>query len=205
MRFCSSTLRAVVTVIFATLYLAGHSGAQTAADCASMPEVTRVLTDCSIDDGASDLNLESAFGLDDGTENQLELFSSQVCEAASSCEPQSYDSKIPSIDITIQFELNSDAIRGSEYRNIINLSEALSHPALASKRYLVVGHTDSSGRYSYNMWLSQRRALAVVRALGEQGLPIWRLEPVGMGPNQLLYGLPANHPDHRRVTIYAID
>lgn len=47
----------------------------------------------------------------------------------------------------------------------------------------VVGHTDNQGDYGYNRALSERRALAVVAALGADAtIAADRLLPVGVGP-----------------------
>jgi len=46
----------------------------------------------------------------------------------------------------------------------------------------VVGHTDSTGNYKYNLQLSERRAKAVVDALEKDGVAATRLAPVGLGP-----------------------
>jgi OmpA-OmpF porin, OOP family len=47
----------------------------------------------------------------------------------------------------------------------------------------VVGHTDNVGGYDYNMGLSQRRAVAVVKELTtKHGIAATRLKPAGTGP-----------------------
>ncbi|MGY6276486.1 OmpA family protein [Methylomonas sp. MgM2] len=46
----------------------------------------------------------------------------------------------------------------------------------------VVGHTDSTGDYKYNIQLSERRAKAMVNALTREGISANRLAAVGVGP-----------------------
>jgi len=46
----------------------------------------------------------------------------------------------------------------------------------------VVGHTDSTGDYNYNIQLSERRAKAFVDALVKDGVAANRLTGVGVGP-----------------------
>lgn len=51
------------------------------------------------------------------------------------------------------------------------------------KNFYVVGHTDSTGTYSYNSTLSGRRAAVVRKALvDDYGITANRLEPHGVGP-----------------------
>ncbi len=52
----------------------------------------------------------------------------------------------------------------------------------ASGRFFVVGHTDGSGSYEYNLNLSERRAAAVIEALLAVGVGEDRLRAVGIGP-----------------------
>lgn len=50
------------------------------------------------------------------------------------------------------------------------------------RRFFVVGHTDGTGSYSYNVELSSQRAGAVVEALVEAGIPSSQLKHLGIGP-----------------------
>lgn len=64
--------------------------------------------------------------------------------------------------------------------------EALAEMAKAIKedggRYLIVGHTDNQGDFSYNQTLSQKRAEAVTAALARQhGIPAASIRAVGVG------------------------
>ncbi|MEM9234187.1 MAG: OmpA family protein [Pseudomonadota bacterium] len=55
--------------------------------------------------------------------------------------------------------------------------------AMADKSFYVVGHTDSTGTFAYNMKLSADRAAAVREALVEQyGISPDRLQSAGVGP-----------------------
>lgn len=50
-------------------------------------------------------------------------------------------------------------------------------------KLFVVGHTDMTGDYDYNLDLSRRRAASVVAALtGDKGVPATALSPAGVGP-----------------------
>jgi len=51
-----------------------------------------------------------------------------------------------------------------------------------SLKVAVVGHTDNTGDFKYNLQLSQRRANAMVEALVKDGIAADRLTGVGVGP-----------------------
>lgn len=50
----------------------------------------------------------------------------------------------------------------------------------------VVGHTDNTGDYNYNVQLSERRAKAFANALIKDGVSANRLTAVGVGPQSLV-------------------
>jgi OmpA-OmpF porin, OOP family len=60
------------------------------------------------------------------------------------------------------------------------IAEAMQqNPALT---VAVVGHTDSTGDFRYNLALSERRAQSMVDAIVANGVALERLAPVGVGP-----------------------
>jgi outer membrane protein OmpA-like peptidoglycan-associated protein len=71
-------------------------------------------------------------------------------------------------------------------------------PALQNLRFLIAGHTDSSGSDACNMALSQRRADAVVTYLVDKGVAPGRLVAKGFGESDPLDGRP-DDPANRRV------
>lgn len=81
----------------------------------------------------------------------------------------------------ILFDHDSAAIRPESEKAIAEIARyLLANPDV---KLYVVGHTDNTGTYEYNLALSQRRAEAVVRALtGKHGIAAVRLKPVGVGP-----------------------
>lgn len=52
----------------------------------------------------------------------------------------------------------------------------------SSGNFFVVGHTDNSGAYDYNINLSKARAKSVVAALIERGISTSKLSNIGIGP-----------------------
>ncbi len=67
----------------------------------------------------------------------------------------------------------------------------------------VAGHTDSTGSVSYNMSLSQQRALSVSQYLQNQGVYAARLQAEGYGPHYPIAdnGTPVGRAENRRVEI----
>jgi OOP family OmpA-OmpF porin len=101
-------------------------------------------------------------------------------------------SKLPHIDLDIQFNPDTPVIRPGSYRTIARLADALTNPALMSYVFLVVGHIDANGRRDNNLLLSQRRAEAIRDALVMTfKVSAKRVFAVGLGEEQLL---DANNP-----------
>ena len=72
------------------------------------------------------------------------------------------------IDLTINFEFDSDKILGSAHTQIFEIAQALRSPKLSNAKIQIQGHTDSRGEAKYNMDLSYRRAISVMRELSEK-------------------------------------
>lgn len=70
-----------------------------------------------------------------------------------------------SIDLTVFFAYDSDALLPEARVQLDALGWALNDPALLPYDYLIAGHTDAQGSASYNLDLSIRRALSVARYL----------------------------------------
>ena len=106
------------------------------------------------------------------------------------------------IDLEVNFEYASANLSPDARIVLDNLGKALSDPALISSRFLVAGHTDAVGGFSYNLALSKRRAQAVADYLvREHNVSINRLQIEGFGSMKLLD--PANPAGalNRRVQI----
>ena len=98
------------------------------------------------------------------------------------------------------FETNKDVIKSQSYELLDQVATTIrTNPQIGN--LLVVGHTDSQGRKSYNMDLSQRRAAAVRQYLIDKGVKAERLEAKGMGPEVPIddNGTAAGRANNRRV------
>jgi len=83
----------------------------------------------------------------------------------------------------IRFDTDSAIPRADSLATL----EALARLIAASgegRRWLIEGHTDSSGGAAHNRRLSARRAQAVVEWLAGQGITPDRLQAVGHGPDR---------------------
>lgn len=80
----------------------------------------------------------------------------------------------------ILFETDSAKLTPSAENVVTRISDTMKeNPNL---RVAVVGHTDSTGDFNYNIRLSERRAKAIVQALVKDGVAADRLAAVGVGP-----------------------
>lgn len=81
----------------------------------------------------------------------------------------------------ILFDHDSDRLKAESDPTLSEVARLLdTDPGLS---LFVVGHTDITGTYGYNLDLSRRRAAAVVTALiARHGISPARLEPAGVGP-----------------------
>ncbi|MGI9452386.1 MAG: OmpA family protein [Geminicoccaceae bacterium] len=108
------------------------------------------------------------------------------------------------VDLTVNFTYDSDRVEGAAHAQIMEIADALKAPSLADQRIRVEGHTDGDGEASYNLDLSYRRAISVVRMLvDEYSIPSDRLEVKGFGEDR---PVAANDNDqgralNRRVTL----
>jgi outer membrane protein OmpA-like peptidoglycan-associated protein len=104
----------------------------------------------------------------------------------------------------ILFETDSAKLMPSAADLVRRISDVMNeHPDL---KVAVVGHTDSTGDFNYNLKLSERRARTIVEALVRDGVAANRLAAVGVGP--LSPAAPNDTPEgraqNRRVELVLI-
>ena len=117
----------------------------------------------------------------------------------------SQSSKDNSIDLHIQFELNSKKLLANAKRQLDALAGAIGHEDLANFGFLIAGHTDASGDASHNKKLSESRANAVKTYLiSRHHIAKERLKTTGWGEQRLKIPMRPNHPINRRVEVTAI-
>ncbi len=109
---------------------------------------------------------------------------------------------LPRIDIEINFDYDSAAIRSDSVKDVIELGKALSNEALAGSRIVLNGHTDAAGSDAYNQELSERRAIAVRKFLVDNfGIKPDRLVAIGYGEESLKNTADPLAAENRRVEV----
>jgi OmpA-OmpF porin, OOP family len=100
--------------------------------------------------------------------------------------------RLPHFNVEVQFNPDSPIIRPESYRTLGRIADALYDPTLSPYGFLIVGHTESTGKREYNLTLSQRRADSVRDVLVTAfKISPKRIQAVGLGEEQLQ---DATHP-----------
>lgn len=104
--------------------------------------------------------------------------------------------------VEIDFENDSVAIEPTSYRTIGLIADALHHPNLLFYKFLVVGHTSSTGDAKHNLKLSQERADAIREALTTTfAIAPNRLYSVGVGQEMPIDAANPKAAANRRVQL----
>jgi outer membrane protein OmpA-like peptidoglycan-associated protein len=104
--------------------------------------------------------------------------------------------------VEIDFENDSVAIEPKSYRTIGLIADALHHPNLLFYKFLVVGHTSSTGDAKHNLKLSQERADAIREALTTTfAIAPNRLYSVGVGQEMPIDAANPKAAANRRVQL----
>jgi outer membrane protein OmpA-like peptidoglycan-associated protein len=106
-----------------------------------------------------------------------------------------------SIDLVIQFDLDSAKLKPDSMPLLSSLVEAMKNDRLAAIKFKVEGHTDAQGSEQHNLKLSQSRADSVMAYLTSQGVDKERLTGEGKGFSELLLPEKPKAAENRRVRI----
>jgi OOP family OmpA-OmpF porin len=94
--------------------------------------------------------------------------------------------KLPQSTADVQFDADSPIIRPQSYPTLGRIADALYDPALLPYSFLIVGHTDATGKREYNLTLSQRRAASIRDVLITTfKISPKRIQVLGLGEEQL--------------------
>jgi outer membrane protein OmpA-like peptidoglycan-associated protein len=85
------------------------------------------------------------------------------------------------------------------------IADTLYHPSLLGYKFLIVGHTVSTGRRENNLTLSQRRADVIREVLiNTFKISPKRLQAVGLGEEQLLDSARPTAPANQQVQLMTV-
>lgn len=113
--------------------------------------------------------------------------------------------RLPHLNLDITFNPDSPVIRPDSYRTLGRLADALADPRLSSFVFLIVGHTDSSGRREENLTLSQRRADSFRDVLVTTfKISSKRIQSIGLGEEQLLDSDHPKAPVNQQVQVVTV-
>ncbi|MEP9388853.1 OmpA family protein [Mesorhizobium sp. KR9-304] len=104
--------------------------------------------------------------------------------------------------VEIDFENDSIAIEPASYRTIGLIADALHDPRLRHYKFLVVGHTNATGKAEHNLELSMKRANAIMAALTTTfSVPASHLIAIGVGQEMPLDATNPKAAANRRVQL----
>ena len=106
-----------------------------------------------------------------------------------------------SIDLIIQFDLDSARLKPDSMPLLSSLVEAMKNDRLAAIKFKIEGHTDAQGSEQHNLKLSQNRADSVMAYLTSKGVDKERLTGEGKGFSELLLPEKPKAAENRRVRI----
>lgn len=103
----------------------------------------------------------------------------ELVEAAKEIRRQ--EEQLEAVLARVHFAFGSAQIRVEDRATLAEAAELLAR--YAALEVEVVGHTDVIGTHAYNMWLSEKRAVAVRDYLVASGVDATRIHPRGVGPD----------------------
>ena len=113
--------------------------------------------------------------------------------------------KPPQFSADIQFDEDAAVVRPESFRTLGRIADTLYHPSLFGYKFLIVGHTLSTGKREYNLTLSQRRADTIRDILiSTFKISPKRLLALGLGEEQLLDGLRPTAPVNQEFQIVTV-
>ena len=113
--------------------------------------------------------------------------------------------KLPQFSVEVQFDADSPIVRPDSYRTLGRIADALQNPALLAYGFLIVGHTESTGKREINLTLSQRRADAIRDVLVTTfKISSKRLQAVGLGEEQLRDTARPAAPANQRIQVISV-
>lgn len=113
--------------------------------------------------------------------------------------------KLPAFNVAISFDTDTPVIRPDSYQALGTIADALVNASLLPYTFLIVGHSDATGRRENNLILSQRRADAVRDALVNTfKISAKRFQTIGLGEEQFVDPAHPNSPANLQIQILTV-
>ncbi|MBV9530434.1 MAG: OmpA family protein [Bradyrhizobium sp.] len=113
--------------------------------------------------------------------------------------------KLPTVSVDIQFDTETPVVRPQSYETIGRIADALVHASLLPYSFLVVGHSDATGKREANALLSQRRADAIRDVLVNTfKIASKRIQSIGLGEEQFIDQAHPASPVNQQIQILTI-
>lgn len=94
--------------------------------------------------------------------------------------------RVPQVTLEVRFDPDSSIIRPESYQTLGLVADALCRSTMLPNAFLIVGHTESTGKREFNLTLSQRRADAIRDALvATFKISPKRIQTLGLGEEQM--------------------
>jgi outer membrane protein OmpA-like peptidoglycan-associated protein len=112
---------------------------------------------------------------------------------------------LPSFTVSIDFDTDTPVVRPSSYEMVGRIADAMVHATLLPDSFLIVGHSDATGRREANVMLSQRRADAIRDVLVNTfKISSKRLQSLGVGEEQFIDAAHPTSKDNLQIQIVTI-
>jgi OmpA-OmpF porin, OOP family len=112
---------------------------------------------------------------------------------------------LPSVTLDIEFDTDTPIVRPESYETVGRLADAFVHVSLLPYNFLIVGHTDATGRREANVLLSQRRADAIRDVLVNTfKISTKRFQTIGLGEEQFIDPAHPTSPLNQQIQIVTV-
>ena len=112
---------------------------------------------------------------------------------------------LPSFTVSIDFDTDTPVVRPSSYEMVGRIADAMVHATLLPYSFLIVGHSDATGRREANVMLSQRRADSIRDVLVNTfKISSKRVSSLGVGEEQFIDPAHPTSKDNLQIQILTI-
>jgi flagellar motor protein MotB len=112
---------------------------------------------------------------------------------------------LPTATLDIHFDTDTPVVRPDSYQTLGRLADAFVNANLLPYSFLIVGHSDSTGRREANLILSQRRADAVRDVLVNTfKISAKRFQTLGLGEEQFIDPARPTSPANLQIQILTV-